>query len=126
MSLPSMNNYCTSLCDKCKAIRIDNQVQTGQDAKLDNGDLILDLDEITLTYQMEDTYPEFPFLRESADSGFGFCRLLRDAIIDKYASEFDEVAKSQSDHRVLICKLKCIRSYTNHENLRSSCPESFY
>jgi hypothetical protein len=122
-----MNNYQPSLCDICKAIRIDDYAKSNHDAKLDNGDLILDLDELFLTYQRKDIYPEFPALKKSAEIGCGFCHLLRDGIIDKYGPEFEEMVKSQSDdRRVSICKLRYVRSRTNLEAYSNPAPELLY
>ncbi|KAI1095826.1 heterokaryon incompatibility protein-domain-containing protein [Rostrohypoxylon terebratum] len=81
------------LCDRCKALELDDVAiggfaSTGEDGqeflKLDEDDRWKDID---IDYYLQDIYPALRNIRKSASKGCEFCALLRDSIL---SPEFKE------------------------------------
>jgi hypothetical protein len=64
------------------------------------------MDKLPLDYRREDTYPDFPALKLSAEKGCSFCGLLRTATLNKYKTELDDryskVNKLELNYKVLF------------------------
>ncbi|KAK8015800.1 Neutral/alkaline non-lysosomal ceramidase [Apiospora marii] len=79
----------TSLCEKCKCLELDDATLGGFDgASSTEGRSFLAFDQedgarnIPLDYRLEDSLPDLPRLAESGRNGCGFCKLLRQSLVD--------------------------------------------
>jgi hypothetical protein len=76
------------LCEKCSVIRFDEENLGGYEGISDSGQPMLTFDIkhkkkiLALDYYHEDVFPELPGLQISAEAGCGFCKMLRDAILE--------------------------------------------
>ncbi|KAF2091808.1 hypothetical protein K490DRAFT_61238 [Saccharata proteae CBS 121410] len=71
------------LCERCKAIEMDDLAMGGVASADESGAPMLsfgDKEWLPLAYRLEDTLPDLPVLKSSADAGCGFCAFLRLAI----------------------------------------------
>lgn len=55
---------------------------------MENGNIVLDSNEISLNFERHDTYPDLPALKASAKNGCPFCNSLRATIRGKFGARF--------------------------------------
>jgi hypothetical protein len=76
------------LCEKCSVIRFDDVTLGGYEGISESGQPMLKFDTkkvkkvLALDYSHEDVLPELPGLKKSAEVGCGFCKVLRDAVLE--------------------------------------------
>ena len=76
------------LCERCSVIRFDEVNLGGYEGVSESGQprLKFDIKEMkkvfALDYSHKDILPELPGLQSSAEAGCGFCKVLRDAILE--------------------------------------------
>jgi hypothetical protein len=88
-----------TLCSYCQALRIDDSKYFTQNDELVNRNPLLIFEgrsRLPLAYRREDTYPDLPDLKSSADKGCAFCDILRTTILDNYQTELDDMYGSSN------------------------------
>ncbi|KAI0888978.1 heterokaryon incompatibility protein-domain-containing protein [Annulohypoxylon maeteangense] len=97
---PLATSQYSTLCDRCKALELDDVTIGGFASSSEDGQKYLKLDEddrykdIEIDYYRHDIYPALLNIRKSASEGCDFCALLRDSILSpefKAALVKDEV-----------------------------------
>jgi hypothetical protein len=78
----------TYLCEECSVIHFDERKLGGYEGLSESGQPILQFDakdvnkQLALNYSHEDVLPDLPGLQNSAEAGCGFCKVLRDAVME--------------------------------------------
>jgi hypothetical protein len=101
------------LCERCRELITSDRslnIPDVQRPTLSNAEgIILDYDTAHtrgITYQLvlEDTYPDFPVLKSSAEAGCVFCGFLRDCVQEKQGKYLEDW-RSGGCHDIAICGL---------------------
>lgn len=81
------------LCDQCKPLQLD-------ESRLVPPELTGPPDESTIkipvAFERRDTFPNLPIMESAGQNGCEFCKMLRQAILQKYGKELVELSTSHS------------------------------
>jgi hypothetical protein len=97
------------LCEKCKVISFNDQLPGLKEITLDNGQIVLDCEGHVLELEFDrwDSFPDFPDLKSSAETGCGFCSLLRAVLQEQLAGAFEALPKARPvDRRIQLTQLR--------------------
>ncbi|KKY28927.1 putative heterokaryon incompatibility [Diplodia seriata] len=80
----------TVLCNRCKSLEIDDRSLCSPTDPCAPRTAV----NIKVEFEYHDTFPELPDLKSSAEAGCGFCKMLRQTIINKYGDELEKLSTS--------------------------------
>ena len=74
----------SSLCKRCQTLEITDCIMDciEDDSSIQNWDPTYDIPQLLLRLEVQDVSPDFPKLKASAESGCGFCSLLRHVLLE--------------------------------------------